>query len=260
MSHFFSSKRLSHMSVVAVVGGTGTVGRHAAATLRAAGAEVRVLHRGSSEHQVELETGVGLDAALAGCDVVLDASNGPPRRPEGVIVRGAARLVAAAERARVGHLVCVSIVGIELVPTRYYRAKLAQEQIVRNGDVPWSIVRSTQFHELVDATCSGFARWRVSPRSDARLQPVSALEAGRVLAGVALHTATYETLTVAGPETHEVSTLARAWCEERRRRCLPVVVPFMGDLGRALKSGALTCSTADVDGETSFVAWLRAKI
>jgi uncharacterized protein YbjT (DUF2867 family) len=260
MSHIRPSRRLSRMRVVAVVGGTGTVGRHVAATLRAAGVEVRVLHRGSGEHRVDLETGVGLDAALAGCDVVVDASNGPPRRPEGVIVRGAARLVAAAERARVAHLVCVSIVGIELVPTRYYRAKLAQEQIVRSCDVAWSIVRSTQFHELVDATCSGFARWRVSPRSAARLQPVSALEAGRAVAGVALHPATHGTVTVAGPEARDASAFARTWCEERRRRCMPVVVPLVGNVGRALKAGALTCSTPDMEGETSFMAWLGAKI
>ena len=248
------------MSAIAVVGGTGTIGRHVAVTLRAAGADVRVLHRGSGEYPVDLETGTGLDAALAGCEVVVDASNGPPRHPEGVIVQGSAGLVAAAERAGVGHLVCVSIVGIEVVPTRYYRAKLAQEQTVRGSNVPWSIVRSTQFHELLDATCSGFARWRASPRPSAILQPVSALEAGRAVAEVAMRPATRATLTVAGPQAQEASALARAWCRERRRRCLPVAVPLPGDIGRAVRAGALTCSTPDVQGETSFVQWLRAKI
>jgi len=248
------------MSVFAVVGGTGTVGRHVVAVLRNSGAEARVLSRRSSEHRVDLVSGVGLDSALAGCDVVIDVSNGSPRHPERVTVDGMQRLTEAAARAGIGHLVCVSIVGIERVPTRYYRAKLAQERVVRDGQVPWSIVRSTQFHELAAGAFETFARWRISPRSDARVQPIAALEAGRVVAEAAHRPPSLQTLTVAGPEVHDVSALARVWAEHHHRRGVPLRIPLTARVRRPLKAGALTCAAPDIWGRTPFSAWLSTRI
>jgi uncharacterized protein YbjT (DUF2867 family) len=103
------------MTTTAVIGATGTLGRHIVAALREDGQDVRALGRTSNPVAVDLTTGAGLDRALIGCDMVIDASNGSPRRPEPVHVEGARRLSAAAAAAGIGHLVCVSIGGPEAV-------------------------------------------------------------------------------------------------------------------------------------------------
>jgi uncharacterized protein YbjT (DUF2867 family) len=263
MSHKSPGPRPLGMTTFAVIGGTGNVGRHIVDTLRAAGptgAEVRVLSRGSAEHPVDLATGAGVADALAACDVVVDAANGSPRRPEPVLVDGARRLMQTCAQAGVGHLVCVSIVGIDQVPSRYYRAKLAQEDIVkRQSDVPWTIVRSTQFHELVEAALSGLARWRLSPRSSARLQPVAAWEAGEAIAAVALDPQPGRTVTVGGPERRDVSELARTWAHARHRRGLPLGVPLIGRMREPLLAGALTCPNPDRRGSVAFETWLTSQ-
>jgi uncharacterized protein YbjT (DUF2867 family) len=246
------------MTTIAVIGATGTLGRHIVEALGGGGHDVRGLGRGSRPVAVDLASGVGLHEALAGCEVVVDASNGSPRRPEPVLVEGARRLTAAAVAAGVAHLVCVSVVGIEDAPGRYYRAKLAQERIVTGSGVPWSIVRSTQFHELIDGALSGFARWRLSPRSAALLQPVAAAEVGRIVADAAMAPPSGTTLTVGGPSVCRLGELAQTWASARGRRGLPVPIPLPPSLGRPLRAGVLTCPHPDRRGEAPFSTWLTA--
>jgi uncharacterized protein YbjT (DUF2867 family) len=243
----------------AVVGGAGTVGRHIVDALRARAPEVRVLSRSSASHPVDLTTGEGLEAALAGVAVVVDASNGSQRNPRAVLVEGARRLLDAAHRAGVSHIVLVSIVGIEQVPMGYYRAKIDQEQVVTSGPLAWSIVRSTQFHELVDAALSSLGRLRLGPRSAVRLQPVSAREAGHAVAAAALDPQPGTTLTVAGPRAEEVTELSREWATAHRRGGLPVRLPLPGRFGRPLRAGALTCEHPDRRGTVSFASWLMTQ-
>jgi uncharacterized protein YbjT (DUF2867 family) len=251
------------MTTFAVIGGAGTVGRPIVETLRGsapADADVRVLSRSSAGYPVDLVTGAGLAEALTGCDVVIHAANGSPRRPEPVLVDGTRRLVQACAGAGVGHIVCVSIVGIEQVPSRYYRGKLAQEEIVKTAvGLPWTIVRSTQFHELVEVALSALGRWRLSPRASALLQPVAAREAGEATAAAALDPQPGRTVTVGGPERRDVGELARIWARARRRRGLPVALPIPGRVGRALRAGALTCQHPDHSGSVSFETWLTPR-
>lgn len=255
MSQIDGLPRLLAMSDYAVVGGTGTVGRLIVGELRAAGGAVRVLSRHSRNHPVDLTTGAGLSEALRGCRIVVDASNGSLRRPEPVMVEGTRRLIEAAAEVGVSRVVCVSIVGIERVPTRYYTAKLAQERIVQNSDLPSTIVRSTQFHELLAAVFAGFARFRVSPRSGALLQPVAAAEAARAIADVAGLPEPPERIDVTGPEVADATRLAVLWQKRHDRRLVPVPVPLAPRLRGPLRSGALTCARPDVRGETSFELW-----
>jgi uncharacterized protein YbjT (DUF2867 family) len=247
------------MSTYAVIGGGGTVGRHIVDALRAREAAVRILSRSSAEHPVDLTTGEGLESALSGVDVVIDASNGSSRNPEPVLVQGAQRVVEAGARRGVGHLVLVSIVGIEQVPTRYYRAKVAQEEIVKSAPVPWSIVRSAQFHEFVDVALRGLGRWRVHPRSDVLLQPVTAREAGQAVVAAALDPQPGRTLTVAGPHTEDITGLSRAWARAHHSRGLPLPVPLPGRLARPLRAGALTCEHPDRRGTVRFSSWLQTQ-
>jgi uncharacterized protein YbjT (DUF2867 family) len=243
---------------VAIVGGTGTLGRRVAAELEARGHKVRSLSRHAPDYRVDLATGEGLATALGGCDVVVDASNSAARKPAGILVDGSRRLLAAEEAAGVKHHVCVSMVGCDQVPMSYFRVKADQERVVSQGAVPWSIVRSTQFYELVGTVIAAAGRWRVLPMPRGVLQPVACADAARAVADVAEGTPLNRCFTVAGPEVSEVRDLARTWRKVTGHRAALMPMPVPGTVGRALRSGALTAPRADVRGTTSFADWLRS--
>jgi uncharacterized protein YbjT (DUF2867 family) len=243
---------------IAVAGGTGTLGRNVAGELRSRGHEVRVLSRRSPDYPVDLVTGDGLGRALAGCDVVVDASNDASRQAARTLVDGSRRLLAAEQAAGIGHHVGVSIVGCERVAMAYFRVKAEQEQVIEHGPVPWSLVRATQFHELVAATLEPAGRWRVLPVPHAALQTVASAEVARVVADVAEGAPRLGRVEVAGPEVADARDLARTWRSVTGRRALLIPVPLPGRLGRALRGGALTAGRPDVRGTTRFAAWLEA--
>jgi len=159
---------------IAVAGGTGVVGSHVVDALRAEGNDAVVLSRRTG---VDLTAGAGLDAALDGVDAVIDTAN-VTTVSAGVATRffeaATGNLVAAAARARVAHVVLLSIVGIDRIPHDYLAGKLAQERVVETGTVPWTILRATQFHEFAGQV---FDRAKVGPLHVAprgRVQPVAA--------------------------------------------------------------------------------------
>ena len=244
---------------IAVAGGTGTIGRRIAAALPRGGHEVRALSRSAAQYPVDLTTGAGLEAALVGCDVVIDASNGPPsRRARAVLVEGSRRLLEVEARAGVRHHVCVSIVGIEDVPMAYYGVKLEQERVIESAGLPWTIVRSTQFHELLGAVVSAAGRRHVLPAARARFQPVDVDEAAHAVAAVATDAPRLTRTTVAGPEVHDLRSLGRIWREAAGHRAIEIPIPLPGRLGRALREGRLTCANPDIRGTRTFAAWLQS--
>jgi uncharacterized protein YbjT (DUF2867 family) len=242
---------------IAIVGGTGTLGRHVAAELAGRGHEVRVLSR-SGEYRVDLTTGVGLAEALDGCAAVVDASNAM-RNARQVLVDGSGRLLAAERAAAVGHHVCVSIVGCDRVPMGYYKIKTEQERLVEHGPVPWTIVRATQFHELAASTLAAAGRYRILPVPAVRLQTIAAAEVAGAVADVAERPPAGSRVQVAGPEVCTVAELASTWRRLTGRKALALPVPLPGGLGRALREGALTAPEADILGSTPFAAWLAAR-
>ena len=243
---------------VAIVGGTGTLGRRVAAEMEARGHKVRVLSRHAPEYRVDLATGAGLAAALAECDVVVDASNSSSRKPAGILVDGSRRLLEAGAAAGVGHHVCVSMVGCDQVPMSYFRVKADQERVVSQGAVPWSIVRSTQFYELVGTVIAAAGRWRVLPMPRGVLQPVACADAARAVADVAEGAPLKRCFTVAGPEVSEVRDLARTWRKVTGHRAALMPMPVPGTVGRALRSGTLTVQGPDARGTTAFADWLTS--
>lgn len=243
---------------IAIAGGTGTLGGHVVTELRSRGHEVRVLSRSAPEYRVDLVTGAGLEPALRGCEVVVDASNNAGRKAAAVLIEGTRRLLAAERAAGVSHHVCVSIVGCDQVPMGYYRVKTEQENLVVQGPVPWTVVRATQFHELVASILGAAARWRALPAPRALLQPVACAEVARYVADIAERPARRAGTSIAGPEVTELRTLARTWrsVTGRRLALIPVWVP--GRVGRALRSGTLTTGQAEVTGHVPFAAWMEA--
>ena len=234
---------------VAIVGGTGTVGAEAARELTARGHDVRVLSRHAPEYPVDLKDGSGLARALAGVEVVIDASQGGRE----VLVEGTRRLLRAELDAGVRHHVGVSIVGIDRVGGRYYKAKLDQEAEIAASGVPWTIVRATQFHTLVARTFAASARVGVVPSVRVPLQPVDPREVGRVLAETAEAEPSLETTQFAGPEVVDARELAQLWRESTGSHALPVPLP----VSRSLRCGGLTNPGA-WRGKVTFDAWLAS--
>lgn len=149
---------------VLVTGATGTLGHHVVPEATDAGHHVRALSRrtrlgytGVHWNRGDLHKGVGLDAALDGVDVVVHCATQAAGRKD---VAAARHLIAAARRAGVGHLIYVSIVGIDDIPLPYYKAKLAVEEALAASGIGHTVLRATQFHNLIETT---FAVQRFSP-------------------------------------------------------------------------------------------------
>jgi uncharacterized protein YbjT (DUF2867 family) len=240
---------------IAIVGGAGTLGKHITAELSQRGHEVRVLSRSSPAFPVDLSTGTGLQAALTGCSTVVDASNSQ-RKARQVLVDGTRRLLAAEQRAGVGHHVCVSIVGCDQLPLGYYRVKTEQEQVVQQGSVPWTIVRATQFHELAASLFTASARYRVLPAPRLPVQPVAAAEVASAVAAAAGRDPAGRRIQVAGPQVSTIADLARSWRSVTGKPAMLLPVPLPGKMGRGLRAGGLTTSDADFVGTITFADWL----
>jgi uncharacterized protein YbjT (DUF2867 family) len=233
---------------IAIAGGTGTVGAEAARELARRGHEVRVLSRHAPEHPVDLSDGSGLAAALDGVDVIVNAANGNRK----VLVDGTERLLRAAEDAGVRHYVGVSIIGIDRVGIPYYKAKLAQEELIRRSGVPWTIVRATQFHPYLAGIFATGAKFGIVPCLKFPVQPVDPREVGGVLAETAAAEPLMAITQFAGPEVLSGCELARRWRRQTGSHALPVRLPVT----RALRSGALTDPDAR-RGSMTFDEWLE---
>jgi uncharacterized protein YbjT (DUF2867 family) len=218
------------MTSILVTGSTGTLGRALVPRLAAAGHTVRSLSRRPPPPSAQpgawatadLRRNVGLAAALDGMDVVVHCASAP---------RGdqtAARNLIAAARAGGPHLVYISIAGIDQVPLGYYKAKLATERLIERSGLPWTILRATQFHELILRLCAALARPPVMlVPAGFRFQPVLAAEVAGRLAGLAGQPPAGRVPDMGGPQVRDVRDLAASYLRAsgRRRLVVPVLLP-----------------------------------
>jgi len=193
---------------IAVIG-TGLIGSNVVRRLTAAGHD-------ASGHSlstgVDLLTGDGLDDAVRGADVVVNVSNSPTFDEASLdfFRTTVTNLLAAAQAAGVKHLVTLSIVGAEKAPELvYYRAKVLQENLVKAGPVPYSIVRATQFMEFIAPTMSWTSDGDVVRLPSTPIQPVSAAEVAAAVADVATGNPLNATRNIAGPDTYTLDELGR---------------------------------------------------
>jgi uncharacterized protein YbjT (DUF2867 family) len=230
---------------ILVTGGTGTLGRRVVDRLRAAEREVRVLSRSGRPGTVrgDLSTGENLEAAIRGIDTIIHCASNPVklRRTD---VAGTELLLQEAARAGVSHVVFISIVGVDRNPYfPYYRAKLDAERVVERSPVPWTILRATQFHDLVLMALHLLDRLPVVmpiPRGF-RLQPMDVGEAAGRLIELSLAGPAGRVPDVGGPEVLTSTELARAYLEASGRSKRLVGVPLPGKAARAVRGGAQLC-------------------
>lgn len=245
------------MTTILVTGGTGTLGRLVSARLRADGHEVRVLSRHAPDHPVDLrEGGAALDAAMAGVDTVVHCASSPRGGDE----RAAAHLIAAARRAGARHLVYISIVGVDRVPYRYYRTKLAVEKLVEQSGLGWTVLRATQFHDLLVQAFQALAKVPVmllpAGVSD---QPVEVAEVADRLAELAVGEPAGRVDDMAGPEVRTVESLARAFLTASGRRCAVLNLRLWGAAYRSFRAGDHLASERAV-GKGTFEDYLATRL
>ena len=224
------------MAAVLVTGGTGTLGRAVVPLLLEAGHDVRVLSRrasprvrdGVGAQQGDVLTGAGVEAAVDGSDVVIHAASNPRRHVRETEEAGARHVAAAAKQAG-AHVLYVSIVGVNRHRFPYYRAKLAAERIVAGSGADWTVLRATQFHELIDMFLGRgtFIRTR-----HLRFQPVDVREVAARLVALAAGPAQGLAPDFGGPEVLSIRDLAdtRHAVTGRSTRLLPLpAVGFLAD-------------------------------
>jgi uncharacterized protein YbjT (DUF2867 family) len=241
---------------IAVAGGTGLVGRHVVDAVTTAGHEPVTVAR---SHGVDLLTGSGLDAALAGVDAVIDVTNVTSIREKvatAFFETAGRNLLAAEEKAGVGHHVTLSIVGIDRVPGYgYYRAKLHQEQIVQGGRIPWTVLRATQFHEFAQQILAQVpGPLAFVPRM--RSQPIAAREVAHRLVEVATGPAQKTAPELAGPREEQIVDMAHRLLRAQGRHRWLIPVRFPGATGAAMTGDAMLPAETGPRGAQTFDQWL----
>lgn len=209
----------------------------------------------------DLATGSGLEAAVAGIDVVAHLASLPYRGPrtDRVDIEGTGRLVRAAADAGVSHVIYTSIVGVDTIPWPYFRKKLAAEERVRSGPVEWSIIRATQFYPLLDAALSATSRLPVvfGP-TDVPGQPVDPCDVADRLVQQISAGPSGEVVDLGGPEILSFGELATQWMEVRGRRKRLLRVPIPGRLGRAFRAGNALAASGGT-GTRTWRSWLERR-
>jgi uncharacterized protein YbjT (DUF2867 family) len=207
--------------------------------------------------QADIESGAGLAAALAGADVVVHAASSPARHTQQIDVAGTRRLLDTAREARVGHFAYISIVGIERIPFAYYRAKVAAEELLRASGLPWSILRATQFHTLIDGRLRGADRFALFlVPSDLKFQPIDVGEAAERMAEVVAAGPSGQLPDIGGPEVLTLGAMARAWMAARGRPRRLIHLPLPGGFATALRQAHNTCPDQRY-GRITWADWLR---
>jgi len=195
---------------ITVVGASGLIGTKVVELLKAEGNDVVA---SSSSSGVDVLTGAGLSDALAGADALVDVTNSPSFEAGPVMeffTRSATNLVDAARRARVGHYVALSIVGVDGLPdSGYMRAKVAQEKIITESGIPYSIVRATQFAEFADAIMESMTVANEVRVPDALIQPIPADEVASAVARAAIAKPRNGIVNVGGPQKITFEQMAR---------------------------------------------------
>ena len=251
---------------VLVTGGTGTLGRDVVMLLRQSGHRARILSREPRGHvdavQGDLKTGAGLSKALAGMDAIVHAASATrePMALRATDVRGTRRLLELARDANIGHFVYISLVGIEGVAYPYYRIKIAAETLVREGKVPWSILRATQFHSFMESTLRAFARLpgMLAIPFGWQFQPVESREVARRVVDVVLDKPAGMLPDFGGPQVRDFKSIAESWLAARkeRRRLMNLWLPFKAS--RQVAEGRLTCPEHK-DGLVTFDQYLAER-
>jgi len=248
---------------ILITGGSGHLGRMFVRAAAQAGHTPRTMSRSPAPAgvtgewaQADLNTGAGLDEAVSGVDVVVHAAS-DPRTSATTDVEGTRRLVDAALHAGVGHLLYVSIVGIDRIPFGYYQAKLAAEGVVRDSGIGHSILRAAQFHYFIDMLLHAAGRVPIVLPLPAgfRVQSIAMSDVVPFMLGAIDDGPGGMLPDLVGPRAMSLREAARIWLSARGKRWPIVGLPVPGAVAAAFRAGHNTAPDRP-SGAVTWEAWL----
>jgi uncharacterized protein YbjT (DUF2867 family) len=246
---------------IVVIGGTGLIGKKVVSNLRQHGHEVLAASPSSGVNTV---TGEGVAQALAGARVVVDVANAPFWEDKAVLEffeTSGRNLLTAEGAARVGHHVALSVVGTDrLLASGYFRAKMAQEKLIKASPIPYTIVRATQFFEFVDRIAQSATEGQTVRLPPVLMQPIAADDIAPVVADVALAEPLNGTFDLAGPEPIRQDDLGRQFLTATGDARTVISDPKALYYGITVNDQSLTPGGNPRIGPTRFEDWLRRSI
>jgi uncharacterized protein YbjT (DUF2867 family) len=246
---------------IVVIGGTGLIGSKVVDGLRRLGHEAVAAAPNTG---VNALTGEGLAEALAGAQVVVDVANSPSFEDEAAMsfFQTAGRnLLAAEQAAGVGHHIALSVVGTErLQASGYFRAKLAQETLIKASPVPYTILRSTQFFPFVAGIIQSGSVGDEARLSSALVQPIAADDVAAALVDIVGGPPLNGTVEIAGPEAIRLDAFAKAYLNAKQERRQVVADPKALYFGTTLNDQSLTPGPNSRLGKVTLEDWLRDSV
>ena len=246
---------------IVVIGGSGLIGTKLVKLLRERGDEALPASPSSGVNSV---TGEGLAEALAGAQVVVDVSNSPSWEDKAVLEffgTSTRNLLAAEAAAGVGHHVALSVVGTErLLQSGFFRAKIAQEELIQASNIPYTIVRSTQFFEFVDGIAQSATDGQTVRLSHAHIQPIVSDDVAAALAEVTLKAPVNGMIEIAGPERLGLDELVRRFLRAKQDPRQVVTDVHAQYFGIDVNDQSLTPGDNPRIGPTRFEDWLSRSV
>ena len=246
---------------IVVIGGSGLIGTKLVDKLRKSGHEALAASPSSGVNTI---TGEGLAEALAGAQVVVDVANSPSWEDRAVLEffeTSGRNLLAAEASAGVGHHVALSVVGTErLLQSGYFRAKMAQEELIQASKIPYTIVRSTQFFEFVSGVAQSATDGQTVRLSPAFVQPIVSDDVAAALAEVTLGAPVNGTIEIAGPERIRLDEVVRRFLSAKQDARQVVSDVHARYFGIELNDQSLTPGDNPRIGPTRFEDWLSRSV
>ena len=242
---------------IVVIGGSGLIGSKLVKNLRQLDHDVVAASPSSGVNTI---TGVGLAAGLTGAQVVVDVTNAPSWEDKAVLEffeTSTRNLLAAGAAAGVGHHVALSVVGTErLLQSGYFRAKMAQENLIKASKVPYTIVRATQFFEFVNGIAQSATDGQTVRLPPALMQPIVSDDVAAALADVTVGVPVNGTVELAGPEPIRLDELVRRFLSAKQDARQVVADVHARYFGIELNDQSLTPGDNPRIGPTHFADWL----
>ena len=246
---------------IVIIGGSGLIGKKLVNNLRKQDHEVVAASPSSG---VNTLTGEGLAEALTDAQVVVDVANSPSFEDKAVLEffeTSGRNLLAAEAAAGVGHHVALSVVGTErLLASGYFRAKMAQENLIKASKVPYTILRSTQFFEFVSGIAQSATDGQTVRLSPAFVQPIVSDDVAAAVADIAVGEPFNGTVELAGPEPIRLDELVRRFLSANRDARKVTTDVHALYFGTELNDQSLTPGDNPRIGPTRFEEWLKRSI
>ncbi len=242
---------------IVVIGGSGLIGSKVVNNLRQKGHEVLAASPASGVNTI---TGEGLTEALAGAEVVIDVANSPSFEDQAVLEffeTSGRNLLAAEISAGVKHHIALSVVGTERLPdSGYLRAKVAQEKLIKESGISYTIVHSTQFFEFLGGIVQAATDGDTVRLPAAFIQPISSDDVAAAMTEVALGTPRNGTIEIGGPQKFRFADLVRQYLSAKQDARQVIVDAHARYFGTELNDGSLVPGEKAQIFPTTFDAWL----